>query len=51
MEVRLRSSLENMRFFALQYASVCEVLSPAELREQVRQDVLRIAQRYADAAT
>ena len=24
---------------------------PTELREQVRQDVLRIAQRYADAAT
>lgn len=46
MEVRLTSSLENMRIFALQYASVCEVIAPAELRSLVRQDVQRIAQRY-----
>ena len=46
MDVRLRSSLENMRIFALQYASVCEVIEPRELREQVRRDVQKIAQRY-----
>ncbi len=49
MEVRLTSSLENMRIFALQYAWVCEVVAPAALREMVRQDVQRIAQRYERA--
>ena len=46
MEVRLTSSIENMRIFALQYAGVCEVIAPSALRELVRQDVRRIAERY-----
>lgn len=51
MEVRLDSSLENMRIFALQYAGVCEVIAPPELRRMVRQDVQRIAQRYEEGRT
>lgn len=47
MQVRLTSSIENMRIFALQYASVCEVIAPPQLRELVRQDIGRIAQKYA----
>ena len=46
MEVRLTSSIENMRIFALQYASVCEVLSPKELRDLVRSDVQSILKKY-----
>lgn len=46
MEVRLTSSLENMRIFALQYASVCEVLSPKELRKLVRKDMEAILKKY-----
>ncbi len=46
MVVQLTSSLENMRIFALQYAGICEVLEPEELREMVRQDVEKIARKY-----
>lgn len=46
MEVRLTSSLENMRIFALQYAAVCEVLSPKELRDLVRKDMEEILKKY-----
>lgn len=46
MEVQLMSSLENMRIFALQYASLCEVLEPPQLRDMVRQEIEKIAQKY-----
>ena len=46
MEVRLTSSIENMRIFALQYAAVCEVLSPQSLRDLVRSDVESILKKY-----
>lgn len=46
MEVRLTSSAENMRIFALQYAAVCEVLSPKDLRDLVRKDVEAILKKY-----
>lgn len=47
MEVRLTSSMENMRIFALQFAAVCEVVSPKELRETVRRDVEEILKKYS----
>ena len=46
MEVRLTSSIQNMRIFALQYAAVCEVLSPKELRDAVRSDMEAILSKY-----
>lgn len=46
MEVQLMSSLENMRIFALQYASVCEVLEPVQLRWMVCDEIRMIAQKY-----
>ena len=48
MEVRLTSSIENMRIFALQFASVCEVLSPKALRDAVRSDMEAILSKYKD---
>lgn len=48
MEVHLTSAMENMRIFALQFASVCEVLSPKALRDAVRSDVESILSKYKD---
>jgi len=35
-----------MRFFALQFGCVCEVLEPKELRDLVRNDVKAMLERY-----
>lgn len=46
MKVRVTAALEGMRFFALQFGNHCEVVSPRKLREQVMEDVRRMAKRY-----
>ena len=46
MEVRVTAALEGMRFFALQFGNHCEVLSPRKLREQVMDDIKKMAERY-----
>ena len=46
MEVRVTAALEGMRFFALQFGNHCEVLSPRALREQVMDDIKKMAERY-----
>ena len=46
IRVKVRASDNGLRMWALQYGRIVEVLSPAALREQIRQDVTEIAQRY-----
>ncbi len=46
MEVRVTAALEGMRFFALQFGNHCEVVSPRALREQVMEDIKKMAERY-----
>ncbi|WP_158612250.1 helix-turn-helix transcriptional regulator [Fretibacterium sp. OH1220_COT-178] len=46
MEVRVTAALEGMRFFALQFGNHCEVVSPRKLREQVVDDIKKMAERY-----
>ena len=47
IRVKVRASDNGLRMWALQYGRIVEVLSPADLREQIRQDVTEIAERYA----
>jgi len=44
--VRLKSSLEGMRFWALQYGPNVEILEPQKLRDMLRQDVLEMYRKY-----
>ena len=46
MKVRVIAALEGMRFFALQFGNHCEVVSPRALREQVMEDIKKMAERY-----
>jgi predicted DNA-binding transcriptional regulator YafY len=46
MRVTLRAAVNGMRFFALQFGCVCEVLEPEELRDLVRNDVKAMLERY-----
>lgn len=46
MEVVVHAAPEGMRFFALQFAPVCEVIEPAHLRETLRADIIDLAAKY-----
>ena len=46
MEVRVRAAAEGMRYFALQYGLHCEVMEPRKLREQVKDDIQKMMERY-----
>jgi predicted DNA-binding transcriptional regulator YafY len=46
MRVILHASTRGMRFFALQFGSVCEVLEPKELRDIIRKDVNALMKKY-----
>lgn len=46
MRVTVRAAVNGMRFFALQFGCVCEVLEPKELRDLVRNDVKAMLERY-----
>lgn len=46
MEVRLKAAIEGVRFFALQYGPNCEVMEPEKLRELVKADIIKMAQKY-----
>lgn len=48
MEVRVRAAVEGMRFFALQYGVHCEVMEPKKLRNQVKDDLKTMMERYGD---
>lgn len=47
IRVKVRASDNGLRIWALQYGRFVEVLSPADLRQQIRQDVTEMAERYA----
>lgn len=47
IEVSLHATEEGMRYFALQFgASGCEVISPASLRDQLKEDIKNLAKLY-----
>lgn len=46
LTVLVRSSVEAMRYWALQYGRFVEVLAPKSLREQVRQDLTEMLKKY-----
>ena len=48
MQVRVNAAPEGMRFFALQYGPSCEVLSPQELRDIIKQDIIGMMEKYSD---
>lgn len=48
MQVRVHAAIEGMRFFALQYGPNCEVLEPLALREQIKQDIKNMMERYGE---
>ncbi len=47
MEVVIQAVPQGMRFFALQFAPVCEVIEPQSLRETIRADILDLAEKYS----
>lgn len=51
IHVRVTGSDNGIRMWALQYVRLVEVLSPANLREAIRQDVAKIAEKYNRAVT
>lgn len=46
IRVTVNATIAGMRFFALQFGSVCEVLEPKELREAVRADIAEMVKKY-----
>lgn len=46
IHVRVTGSDNGIRMCALQYGRLVEVISPAELRKAIRQDVAAIAEKY-----
>lgn len=46
IQVRLRCNEAAMRFWALQYGPYVEVLEPTSLREQIKEDVLKMYDKY-----
>ncbi len=46
MKVTVFAAASGMRFFALQFAGVCEVLEPKHLREAIKQDVKALMSKY-----
>lgn len=46
--VKLKSSLEGMRFWALQYGPNVEVLSPEKLRNMIREDLKNMWEKYCE---
>ena len=49
VQVRVTGSDNGIRMWAIQYGRIVEVLSPADLREGIRQDVAAIAEKYSTA--
>lgn len=47
MTVTVKAAMEGMRFFALQYGPNCEVLSPPELREIIKKDIIQMMEKYS----
>lgn len=47
MEVTIHSSLEGMRFLALQFGPGCEVIKPEKLRATVKADIEELKERYS----
>ena len=41
-------NLKAMRYWAMQYANHVEVLRPAELREQIKEDLQNALSKYGD---
>lgn len=50
MKVTVRAAASGMRFFALQFAGVCEVIEPKHLREALLQDVKALMKKYGPEA-
>ena len=48
MRVQVKAAAEGMRFFALQYGPNCEVLSPEDLREQIKRDIKNMMEKYGE---
>ncbi|MEG2217766.1 MAG: WYL domain-containing protein [Clostridia bacterium] len=48
MRVQVRAAAEGMRFFVLQYGPNCEVLSPPELRENIKRDIKSMMEMYGE---
>lgn len=46
MKVTVYAAMEGMRFFALQFAPVCEVLELEELREVIKRDIEELSAKY-----
>lgn len=46
--VRLRCNEKAMRFWALQYGPYVEILEPESLRNQIKDDVMAMSERYAE---
>ncbi len=44
--VRIRMNSQAMEFWALQYGLYAEVLKPEKLREQIKEDILKISKKY-----
>lgn len=47
MEVTIHSSLEGMRFLALQFGPGCEVIKPEKLRATIKADIEELRERYS----
>lgn len=48
MRVTLNATIAGIRFFALQFGSVCEVLEPHELRHALEADVIKLSKKYIE---
>jgi predicted DNA-binding transcriptional regulator YafY len=46
MKVEIDAAPEGMRYFALQFAPVCEVMAPQNLRDTLRNDAKALAIKY-----
>ena len=46
IKIRLRMNPDAMKYWALQYGCYAEVLEPTELREQIKDRIAVMAQRY-----
>lgn len=48
VDIHITANMENVRRWALQYATIVKVISPPDLRKQVKEDLEKALQAYMD---
>ena len=48
VRAEITASAEGMRYWAMQFGTVCEVMEPESLRDRIKEDIKAIYNKYCD---